>query len=63
MHYRKKNWRRQRRNEVTQASVQAGIDKTDFAKHVSAEGTKEYFRHFGGVNEVVQKILRELKES
>ena len=34
-------------------------DKTDFAKHVSAVGTRDYFSYFGELEKVVQKILGE----
>ena len=35
----------------------SGQNKKDFAQHVVSEGTPEYFRHFGDLEEVVEKIL------
>ena len=38
----------------------SGPDKADFANHVMAEGTRDYFRHYGELKQVVQEILDNL---
>ena len=48
--------------EVTGQSTRnmSGTDKTDFANHVMAEGTKNYFKHYGELVQVVKEILGKL---
>ena len=48
------------KREVTGESWRnmSGKDKTDFANHVKAEGTRDYFRHYGELEQVVQEILK-----
>ena len=48
--------------EVTGQSTRnmSGTDKTDFADHVMAAGTKNYFKHYGELVQVVKEILGKL---
>ena len=48
--------------EVTGQSTRnmSGTDKTDFANHVMAAGTKNYFKHYGELVQVVKEILGKL---
>ena len=39
----------------------SGQDKRDFARHVAASATKNYFRHFGDLEDVVREILNGLR--
>ena len=38
----------------------SGSDKADFANHVMTEGTRDCFRHYGELQQVVQEILDNL---
>ena len=40
----------------------SGTDKTDFANHVTNEGTRDHFRHYGELEQVVQEILGKSKK-
>ena len=52
---------REATGEVTQNM--SSRDKTDFAEHVMDKGTKDYFKHYGEFDMVVQDILNKLPKS